>query len=227
MARPKQNQVKENQGTLGVINNYAGQFFSLNMKKTNFFGVGERENGMKKLWLSPENWVDQAPDDLTEEDIDIIANSLRAGTIVVGKRWLPPLDKEPEIKKQYLSLLRESSSCTEEFKSKIRSLVAYGDHGNYTAKEILNAMVSKEKEGRNREPFITFLEDGLSHYHGPELLVEDFPEDPDNFTIEIDPSTMKVISSTRKKESTEKSMTAFRGLDNPAERSASIDKALG
>ena len=221
MPRPKKEK-KENTGTLGVVNNYAGQFFSLNMKKSSFFGVGENKDGSKKIWLSSSNWFDQAPEGLTELEVNIIANSLKMGTIVIGKRWLPPIDKDKEVKEQYISLIKAGTACNDAFKNKIRTLVRFKAHGNYTAQELLLAMLDQEKAGQSRQVYILFLQDALAHCSGPVSLVEDYPDDPDNFTVEIDASTMKVTESVKKR----KSKNDFKGLDDPKTRSKKIDQAL-
>jgi hypothetical protein len=233
MAQSKKKEVKtevkeENTGYFGRLGNYEGQFVSLDMKKTTFFGVGEREDGQKKVWLSPTNWFDKIPDDLTSEETEIVAKSLAAGTIVVGTRWLPAVSKDKTIKEQYIRLLREHRTADEEFKTRIRAFVRHKNHGGYTAQEILNEMITREKESANRVDILEFLNDGLSYYHGPAILVEDYPDDTDNYSITIDMETFKVLEVKEKAPRQKKKDESFKGLDTvPAERTSAVTKTIG
>lgn len=222
---------------LGVVNNYAGMFVSLNMKKTNYFGVGEKA---PKIWLSFTNWCDQIPEGLTDIETKHIWQALKEELIVEGKQWIPALDKDQGLLKEYISCLSDFTRADDEkFKAIVKDLFQKKTAGNYTSLEIFRAMLAKEKSGRNRPGFLTYLQDACDNCdQRKEQLVQDFPDDPHNFSIEIDPDTMNVVSTTKKvpipdrerslldplPEAKEK--REFKGLDDPVERAKKIESIL-
>lgn len=211
-------------GTLGIINNYKDQFVSINLKKATYFGLGENEDQSKKLWLSPENYFDLVPDNLTNEEVEALGVAISDDKVVLGKVWLPPVDKDKKVIKKYLSMLSEATVLTEEFKEKIVSLFRYKEEGHYTALEIFKAMLDKEKKTRDRPTFVAYLNDAIGAYIGPVQLVQDYPDDPDNYSVVIDDG---VIVSTDRKEKPKADALEFKGFDNPERRSEVITKALG
>jgi len=210
---------KENTGVLGVMNSYKGQFISLNMKVAPFFGIGTLEDGSNKIWLSANNWFDQVPDNLTEEEVDMLTRAIRDKKVILGKRWIPAIDKDKEVKNKYIKHVKSFKFCTEEFKDIVRGLVRRKKEGNYTAIELLRAMIETERAANNRPDFVKYLEDAIDHCSGPVSLVEDYPTDPENFTVTIDPLTKQVVESTKKIK--EPTMS-----DDPVTRSAKIEDAL-
>jgi hypothetical protein len=216
----------------GVINNYAGQYVSINLAKNNYFGVGE-DGKRPKLWLSQENWFDKIPEGLTASEAEIIHQALEDGTIVFDKCWLPPFTKDTDVLKKYIGLLSRTNRLAEDFKEKIRTLFRYKKEGNYTALEIFQAMLVSEKENRRRAEFIAYLQEAIDNYSGPTYLVEDYPEDPYNYEATIDPITMKVVTSTRKPDMpTEPAPLRSpdgrepKKLDDPELRARKIDSVL-
>lgn len=223
MASPKNINKSKKTGTLGAIDNYKDQFVSINLKKTTYFGLGNDEGEMK-LWLSPENWFDKMPENLTNKEADQIAQGIADGRIVLGQVWMPPVDKKKEVLDKYVKLLSEYPGLTPEFKEIIISLFRYKEEGNYTALEIFKAMLDKEKNTRNRPPFIAYLNDAIEAYVGPVQLVQDYPDDPENYKVTIDAGV--VIASDRE-EKPEPNEFDFKGFDDPDHRSKVITEALG
>ena len=203
---------------------YVGKFISLNMKKASFFGVGEREDGTNKVWLSSSNWCDQIPEDINNQDLNTIIYALNSETIVFGKEWIPALEKDENVKTKYISYLTATRVCDNQFKDKIRHLVSHKKEGNYTALEILREMIKKEKEGRSRPDFLNFLNDAIDHYVGPVSLVQDYPDDPENFSVEIDPISKTIVSTTKKGGG---SLRLEQEPVSSEDRTAAIENALG
>jgi hypothetical protein len=125
----------------------------------------------------------------------------------------------------YVSLITKHKRLDEEFREEIRNLFRHKKAGNYTAMEIFRAMVKKETDSNNRKAFINYLNEAIDNCQGPVQLVEDFPEDPGNYNITIDPATMQIVSSDKSPEKLLNSMD-FKGLDNPDERAAALESAL-
>jgi hypothetical protein len=192
------------------------------MKAANYFGVGAER---PKLWLSPENWCDRVPDNLNDKEAEQIANALRDKRIVLGKEWIPPLDKDEKVLEKYLNHLDSCIRADDKFKDPLKSLMLYKKEGNYTALEIYRAMLAREKTKRNRPDVLQFLDEACNHYIGPVSLVEDYPDDPDNYKVTIDQSTMRVVDSTKKDRKPE-DFGELKGLDDPKERAERIGNAL-
>ena len=211
---------------LGQLSNYAGEVISLNMKRTSIFGIGDNVDA-PKIWLTTESWCAKVPDGLTDAEANILATNIANGTVVVGKQWIPALDKDKSVMAKYLGFLDEhrtiSANPKDKFKQIIINLMQHKKEGNYTALEIYRAMLAKEKRTKNRTPFLTYLQQAIDHYIGPVQLVEDFPEDPDNYTVTIDPLTNSIISTDKKN----LTPPADKTFSNPKARSAAIDKVLG
>jgi hypothetical protein len=223
MAR-RTNKENEQLKQLGYTNGYAGAELSINLKQQTYFGLGDPEEGMK-FWLSPENWCDVVPEGLTEKEITSIETAIKAGELVLGKKWIPVVDKEPLVLEGYVNLLDENHTITEEFRETIRDLFRHKVKGNYTALEIFDAMIEHEKKKRRRQPFIVFLQAAIDNYAGPAQLVQDYPTDPDNYSVTIDPVSKQVVSSNNKNSSSSK--LDFKGLDDPSIRNSKIEEALG
>ena len=219
---------KENTGKLGVFNNYAGQFVSLNMKQTTYFGLGQTDTGQNKLWLSSDNWCDKVPESLTDQETMLLSQAIQQGKVVMGKKWLPALKKDTEVKTKYVGLLRQYRSCTDQFKNHIRAIVLKKHEGNYTPTEIVRAMLAAENAAGARTDFLVFLKDALSHCTGPVSLVEDFPTDPENYSVTIDPVSMQIIDTTKKRKAEAEVIASVPSgpLDDPEERSAKIESAF-
>lgn len=210
-------------GTLGVIDGYKDQFVSINLKMETYFGLGLRDGGQKKLWLSPENYFDLVPEDLTDKEREQLGFAISSGKIVLGKVWIPPLDKDKGVIDKYVKALSDSLGLTKEFKEKMVNLFRYKEEGNYTALEIYKAMLEKEEKTRSRPDFLTYLKDAINAYVGPVQLVEDFPDDPGNYSVVIDDG---VVVSSDRKEKPDPGKLDFKGFDDPERRSEMITKAL-
>ena len=182
---------------LGAINNFAGTEVSLNLKKASYWGLGDDKRG-KVFWLSSESWSGVIPDDVSSEDAAKIASAFASGTLVMGREWIPALDKDKTVLRKYEQVLNDHKYITDEFKDTWRDLLNRKNVGNYTAREIISHCITLERKLRNRKPQIEWLEAALDYYEGPDFLVQDFPNDPDNYEATVDPTTATIVSSTRK-----------------------------
>lgn len=212
----------------GKVNNYAGQFFSLNMKNANYFGIGgDREQ--PKFWLSPENYVDQVPEGLSDEEAALIDSALETGRIVEGKQFIPTVDKNKAVLTQYVDLLAEFRTTEEKFKLIMQNLLRHGKDGNYTAHEIAREMLKKEEGSMKRAPFVTYLKQFIEHCTGPVSLVKDSAHDTDKYTVSIDGSgKINELTPRPKREKTLEEQMQEQGSpkDDPATRSSIINQVL-
>lgn len=184
-------QQKQNQATIGYINNYAGTVVSLDMRKSTYFGVGKTETGFK-LWLSKANWCDTIPEGLSDEEVRTIELALQGGVIVMGEHWIPSVEKDKTVLAKYMELSRKPLS--EANKKPFRDLVLKKKEGGYTAQEILEYVSSVETKTTKRIPWLIFLKAGIDTYEGPVQLVQDFPDDPLNKRVSIDRTSNSVVS---------------------------------
>lgn len=213
----------EEEPKLGYTSGFAGEKISINLKHRTYFGLGEEED--MKIWLSPENWSDTVPEGLSKEEVSILEKLISSGDLVLGEKWIPPVDKDKEVLNKYVSLLSDTQHITEDFKSKIRELFRYKQQGHYTALEIFEAMLEDEKKRRRRVAFITYLQEAIDNYIGPVQLVQDYPDDPENYYVTVDQGTKQVTSSSKKE--LDSSGLEFKGLDDPSIRLDKIEEALG
>jgi hypothetical protein len=144
-----------------------GMTVSLDLSKSTYYG-GE------KFWLSPDNPVLEVRSDLPAADLRLIRSALATGTLVEGKKWLPPTAKDPLILQKYL-LCIEKNESTETFKADEKklwaSLFLKGRDGGYSTKEIVRHCLAKEKGRKNRGVMVRALEQMIEADQGPEYLI--------------------------------------------------------
>lgn len=185
---------KRPQTPLGAIKNHAGIVVSLNLKKRTYFGIGKNDD--LKLWLDNEHWAAKVPEGLSDEEALQLTRAIHAGIVVVGKKRIPAIEKEFEVKASFLSKVKNARVLDDKSKGPFRDLVRAGKAGGFTALEILSECLQWEKANRGRQEWILFLQAGIDSYDGPLQLVEDFPDDEDNYDVTI--SQGIVHSSTKK-----------------------------
>jgi hypothetical protein len=171
---------------LGVVSRYAGTVISINLKKGAYYGVGDV--GKCKLWLDSENWTCKIPDNLSEQESMQVQGALERNTIVIGKHYLPALIKEEGIREEYAKLVKLARTMTQDVKKPFIDLVRMTQVGNWTPLEIYTYCLDQERTTRGRREWIDFLKEAIANYNGPDFLVEDFVDDPDNYDIVIDPN---------------------------------------
>lgn len=179
---------------LGTINRYAGIQISLNPKAGAYFGIGDA--GEKcKVWLDKDVWTCTVPDTLSETEAIQLEGALNRGTIVIGKTYIPLLIKEDGIKEQYFKVIQSARGLTDQVKAPFIALVRMKQVGNWTPLEILTYCLDKERTSRARPEWISFIEQAIANYNGPDFLVEDFVGDPDEYEVTIDPNVGIVADS--------------------------------
>lgn len=214
---------------LGTINNYAGVVISLDQRMMPYFGVGQLQPGEFKVWLSAKRWSVQIPEGLTNEEALQVQKALASGVIREGREYIPPARKDPKTLQHYLNLLKTSYGVTAQSKAPFIALVQKKSEGNHTAIEILNACLKEEESTRHREVWIAFLKDGIKHCDGPLSLVEDYENDPEAYTVTIDPASMVIVEDSRSKTDTKpkakpKDPTV---ITDPVAKEKAIKKFLG
>lgn len=142
---------------------YAGKEISLNCKASSFFGVGN-------IWLTAKNYWCVVPSDLKKEEYNIIHSSINAGSIILGKKFIPPVTRTEDTLIEYFDLfarLPDTGGMHKTVRTKFKRLILIGEDRGWTAAEIINFCLEKEKKNKNRKFAITFLEDALVIYQGP------------------------------------------------------------
>lgn len=189
---------------IGQINNYAGVVISLNQKAGSYFGLGTpskdpaSNSAQFKVWLTPKDWCAVIPPGLTDPEVTQLQNAIKSGLVILGKQYMPAAVKDPGAIQKYIDIMKYAPMLDNKAKQPFISLVNKKSDGNYTALEILNACLREEESSRHREVWISFLKDGIKAYNGPDILVQDFSDDPGNYTVTLDPSSLTVIDDSRK-----------------------------
>lgn len=188
---------------IGQVNNYAGTIISLNQKNGSYIGIGPIATESKgpssqyKVWLTPKEWHTAVPEGLTADETMQLEHAIKSGLVVIGKHYLPAAVKNPAVVQKYIKLMKESPMLDAKAKKPFINLVNAKSEGFYTALEILSACIKEEESTRRRETWITFLKDGLRSYNGPEMLVQDYSDDPGNYTVTIDPQSLTIVEDSR------------------------------
>ncbi|RMG69768.1 MAG: hypothetical protein D6710_08255 [Nitrospirae bacterium] len=185
---------------IGVVGSLAGQIVSINMKQGPCWGIRVNEEGKTPVFLSPEQWYAKLPDDLTIEEEGIVNKAIQSGQIVLGKKWLPAITKGKGVKERYLAIVERNDMLTPQVKQPFIDLVKKQYEEGWTALEILVYCKEQEMKKRSRVHWLAFLQEAINNYSGPVQLVQDFPDDPENYEVTIDPVTKTVVSDSRNPE---------------------------
>lgn len=180
-------------GSTTVKERLSGKVISINLKASTYFGVGD-------IWLSPEKYWAEVPDNLSNEDYEIIEKSIAKGTIILGKTFVPPVDKASNIKEKYWLLIKNNGFETKEAKSKFTDLVRRGQDSGWTAIEIAQFCLDQENNSKKRKNVITLLNQLITQYRGPIQLYEppDDAEGVKKITINADGSVEAETNSGKK-----------------------------
>lgn len=208
--------------SLGLLNNYAGAEISLNQKRGNYFGIGD-DGERPKIWLSASSWTCIVPDNLSPTEVDQLGDAIQEGRIVVGKQWIPAIEKVRGTKERYADIVLKSRALNAEAKEPFLKLHRYKKDGNYTALEILTYCKTEEDKHRSRPEWMTFLQECIDAYDGPVQLVEDFPEDPENYEVTIDPVSMTVTNDSRGKDALNIPSAPQQQYEDPAKREEALN----
>ena len=153
-----------------VVNSLSGKEISINLKATSYFGVGP-------IWLTPENYWCVVPDTLTYEEYATLSKSLQNGTVVLGKVFVPPVEKASNVLEKYWLAIERNGFDNKKTKTDFSMLIKRGSDSGWTALEIVNYCLEKENSGRRRKEVIRLLEQVIKNYDGPLRLYE--PPDSD------------------------------------------------
>lgn len=147
-----------------------GKTISLNQKAQSFFGVGN-------IWLTSTNYSAVVPDNITYQEEDTIRKALSAKTIVEGKVYIPPIEKNKDVLTEYWHLVKtfglDPTNNKSESIVKFRKLLKDGVDRNWTAKEISSFCIEQEKKYKNRDRVIKLLNDVYKNSDCPPTLLEE------------------------------------------------------
>lgn len=151
-------------------NTIKGKTISLNQKVQPFFGVGP-------IWLTSNSYSAIVPDNISYQEEEIIRKALSSNTIVEGKVYIPPIDKNKDVLSEYWHLVKtfglEPTNNKSESVIRFRQLLKNGVDRNWTAKEITSFCIEQEKKYKNREKVIKLLNDVYKNSDCPVTLLED------------------------------------------------------
>lgn len=166
-ARKKTTQKRDTalKGVLGTAQGekkFLGEEVSLDLSKETYFGVGD-------MWLSPSSPVGFIPKKLSPLEQDAVETALRQKVLVLGREFLPPVKKDPATLDKYMGVVNTpmSTSVSNEFKLAFSRLSRAKTEGGYTALEIYQYCLSKEKAQKNRKVVTDYLTLAINAYQGP------------------------------------------------------------
>jgi len=215
---------------LGIINNFAGEVLSLNQKKAPYLGIGmNEETRQHKVVWNVKGWCKQVPTGLTYEEAQQIQKCISEGVLVTGRHYLPAKVKDPATIKKYLDTIRQPLMPVA--KKPFQELVRKKQEGNYSAKEIIVACIQEEEKLRRRADWLRFLGDGLKACTGPELIVEDYHDDPEAYQVVINTETNQIVADSRpveaRKPKGKKVVVVETNQATQEERAKALDNYLG
>lgn len=151
-------------------NSVKGKTISLNQKAQPFFGVGP-------IWLTSTEFSAVVPDTITYKEEEIIKKALASGSIVEGKVYISPIDRNKDVLNEYWHLIKtfglDPTNNKSESLIKFRKLLRDGTDRNWTAKEISSFCIEQEKKYKNRERVIKLLNDVYKNSDCPVTLLEE------------------------------------------------------
>lgn len=180
-------------GRSSLASKLAGKIISLNLKKETYFGISN-------IWLTPERYWATVPDNLSDQDYAIIAKSLEHNKLVLGKTYIPPIDKVSNICEKYWELLSKSGFDSKDTKAAFSTLVRKGQDSGWTAVEIAQFCLEKEQKARKREGVVKLLTQLIKSYDGP-IQLWDPPEESEGIKKVIVKSdgSLEAITNSGKK----------------------------
>jgi hypothetical protein len=175
---------------MGITNSLQGKEISLNLKKESYFGVGS-------IWLTPENYWCVVPDELSYADYTIIDKAIASGTLIIGKAYIPPVEKASNVLEKYWLLIEKNGFDNKKAKTDFSMLIKRGVDSGWTALEIVNYCLDRENKGKRRKEIIRLLDQVAKNYEGPLRLYEppDEAQGIKKVTINPDGSIKAVTNS--------------------------------
>jgi len=151
-------------------NSIKGKTVSLNQKVQSHFGIGN-------IWLNSANYSVVIPNDISYEQEEILKKALASGTLIEGKKYIAPIDKNKDVLTEYWHLIKtfglDPTNNKSESMIKFRKLLKDGVDRNWTAKEISSFCIEQEKKYKNRDRVIKLLTDVYKNSDCPPTLLEE------------------------------------------------------
>ena len=201
-----------------------GKTVSINLKRGPFFGVGS-------LWLSIEVPYGEIPADLSPEELEIVRKALITEDIYLGRRKTAAVDKDKKVLAEYVQKLKDTIRCTKAYKESIVQLIKKGRTGGYKPQEIIDVLLTAERNGRNREKFVDFLTEAkeVATKEYPDFLEKMAEDTSAAYDVFINPETKEIVAHTKKEEGKGKKRgrkSAQNKVGKKAKK-ADVDKAFG
>ena len=146
-----------------VLSSLAGQDISIDLTRRAYFGVGD-------IWLSPDNYWCTVPDNMTSAQYAIIDSCLQNGSIHLGKTFIPPMNKASDVPEKYWVSIERNGFDNKKAKADFALLLRRGHDQGWTALEIVNFCLEKERAGKNRKNILALLTQTSKYYDGPMTL---------------------------------------------------------
>jgi len=138
--------------SVGGQDSLVGQIISLNTKHSPIFGVGN-------IWLTSNNYWATVSKDMPKEYYEVINRGLERRSIVLGKKQILAVDRNPETLSEWYKALDLEGGRTPKMITAFKSLIAKRIDGKYTLGEITRYCMAEERKGKNREEVLTFLKE--------------------------------------------------------------------
>ena len=137
---------------VGGQHSLVGKIVSLNTKATSYFGVGDIE-------LNSGRYYATVSKGMPSEYYEVLEKSLKAGTIVLGRVQINPIDRNEDTLKEWYKAVDLEGGRTPNMISAFKGLIAARVDKNYSLGEIVRYCLAEERKGKNREEVLAFLKE--------------------------------------------------------------------
>jgi hypothetical protein len=136
----------------------AGKIISINLKQETGFAYGDIVLDYYRYWAT-------ISDNMKDDYYTVINNSIKAGSLVLGKQRINPLEKDKSTLEEYLEVF--SRGMRNDILKKMEGLVQNGHDRNWTVAEVVNYLRDHETKGRNRRDILGLLIEYEKFHNGP------------------------------------------------------------
>lgn len=147
------------------MNNLIGKEVSINLKRNAVWGTGP-------IWLTSKNYWCTIPEGMTMQEYDMISKALSGGELILGKQFIPPIDRKELVLEEYWTAIEVKGFETKVSRDMFARLLRVGVDRGYSAKEIATYCIQRETKRKNRKEVLRLLNQILDHHDSPVTMWE-------------------------------------------------------
>jgi len=181
MAKPKNTpKILNIQSHIGPKSDIAGKIISINLKNASMFAIGD-------IKLTPTRYWATISHGQSKEYYEVIEKALQLGNVVLGKKYITPIEKDTKVLERYWDLVKTNGKAKNVIAA-FKILIRAGKDGNFSISEIANYCIEQETKARNRKDVINFLKEVAAYEEVNELAIPEPYDDEEGKTeVKFDP----------------------------------------